>query len=131
MPTEIYIAVLVACAALVILTVLSLVVAVYLARKLNGMVTSVAEAQRELRELIGESREGVKELRQSAARIAGPMEDIEHITRTARGWTDRADRLVDAVGVIAEPPIFFAARNIATAGRVVSGMLEVLFQPKR
>jgi hypothetical protein len=131
MPIEIYIAVLAACCSIVILTALSIVAAVYLKARADSMERSVSQLKGDLLELIRESRSVVEEVRQAAASISKPMEDIDHITHTARGWTDRADRLIDAVGAIAEPPIFLLSKNIKSVGGIVSGVLQMLSNPKR
>ena len=53
------------------------------------------------------------------------------MTRTARAWTDRADRLVEAVGSVTEPPVFFLSRNIKTFGAIAKGVLQTLLAPKK
>jgi hypothetical protein len=130
MPTEIYIAVLAACSCIVILTALLLAAAVYLKARTESMEKGVAQLKADLSELIQESRVAVTEMRAAAASMALPMADIGHMTRTARGWADRADRLVDAVGAIAEPPLFLVSKNIKSVGGIVSGVLQMLLNPK-
>lgn len=131
MPIEIYIAILAVSSCIVLLTVVFIAAAVYLRLKADSMARSVSQLNGELSELIQESRAVVREMRQAAARVSGPMEDLEHITRTARGWTDRADRVIDAVGTVAEPPLFFLSRNIKSVGGVVSGVMQLLLNSKK
>jgi hypothetical protein len=131
MPITLFIAVLAACVCIVCITGLLIVVALHLRARADSIDRSVTQLKGELSDLIQESREGVKEMRQAAARVAMPLEDIGHITRTARGWSDRADRLIDAVGTIAEPPVFLIAKNVKTVGGIVSGVLQMLLNPKR
>jgi hypothetical protein len=130
MPIEIYVAVLTACTAIVILSAVVIAVAVGLKARADAMDRNVAQLRGELSELIRESRQLVGELRQAVARASDPMEDLAHMTRTARGWTDRADRLIDAVGTVAEPPLFFLSKNIKTVGGMVSGVLQTWLTPK-
>jgi len=130
MPTEIYIAVLTACSCVVVVTVLLIAATTYLVVKTNAVRQNFTTLSDDLTELIRESREAVKEMQQTAARATKPMEDIEHITSTARGWTDRTDRLIGAVAAIAEPPIFFLSRNAKTVNAIFSGVMQVLLAPK-
>jgi hypothetical protein len=130
-PIEIYIAVLAACACMVILTVLFLAAAVYLKVRADALQRNVAQLQGELSGLIQESREAVKELRLVAARATQPLDDLGAITHTARGWTERADRVVDAVGTVAEPPLFFLSKKVKTIGAFGRGLLQGLLSPKQ
>jgi hypothetical protein len=130
MPIEIYIALLTACACIVILTALRITEVVYLKGKAEALARSATQLQGELGELIRESRAAVGELRQVTGRLAQPMEDVEHITRTARKWTERADRLIDAVGTVAEPPVFFLSKRVKTVNAVVKGFLQGLLSPR-
>ena len=131
MPIEIYIAELVACSFIVILTILLIATAIYLKVKVDSMEKSVAQVKGELMDLIQESRAVVSELKQFSARMSQPMADIEEITRTARSWTARTDRLVDTLGTIAEPPLFFLSKKIKIAEAIFSGVLQTLLNPKR
>lgn len=130
MPTEIYIAVLAACICVVILTVYLIAVTVYIKARVDSVEKITNQIKGDLSGLIVESRDVVEELQRAATHLTKPMEDIEHIAHVARGWTDRADRMVDAVGTVAEPPLFFLSKNITTAGKIVTGVLQMLLNPK-
>ena len=131
MPIVICIALLTACVCNVILTVTVIVVAVGLKARADAMDRSFTQLKGELAQLIQESRGAVVELRQAIARVSGPMEDLKHITSIARAWTDRADRLVDAVAGVAEPPLFFLSKNLKTLSGIMGGVMQVLLTPKR
>ena len=131
MPTPIYIAILVACASIVVLTAVLVAAVVFLKSKVIAMEASAVDLRREVTELLCESRTLVKEVQAVTIRLPKPLEDIEHMTRAARAWTDRADRIVDAVGTVAEPPLFFMSKNIKTFGGIASGVLQMLLAQKR
>jgi len=131
MPTEVYVAVLAASGCLVVLTVLGVCSAIYLKGKLDTLHQSVAQSQREVSDLVAETRHALREFRAVTARLAKPMEDVEHMTSVARGWTDRADRLVSAVGVIVEPAVFFVSSKIRPIEGFLKGFLQSLLSPKR
>ncbi|MCX5658188.1 MAG: DUF948 domain-containing protein [Planctomycetota bacterium] len=131
MPPEIYVAVLAACISIVTLTVLLIVGAVYLKGRVDSIEKSVSEVKGDISALIQESRGVVKEVQQLAARVAKPMDDVERITHLAREWSERADRMVDAVGTVAEPPLFLMSKNIKLAGRIGLAVFKSLIAPKR
>ena len=131
MPIEIYIAVLAVCTSIVLFTALFIVAAVYLNMRADAIQRSVSQLQGELSGLIQESREAVKELRLVVGRAAQPLDDLGAIAPTARGWTQRADRVIDAVGTVAEPPLFFLSDKVKAAGAFVRGLRQGLLSPKQ
>ncbi|MFA7236049.1 MAG: DUF948 domain-containing protein [Phycisphaeraceae bacterium] len=130
MPIEIYIAVLVACGCMVVLTLSVLIVAMYVHATLARMEQSAAKMQSDVSALAQESRGIITEMRRASSAAASSMEDVKHMTHTARGWTDRADHLIVAVGAIVEPPVFLVSKKIQMAGGFVSGVLQALLNSK-
>jgi uncharacterized protein YoxC len=130
MPTEIYIAVLLACLCVMVMAVVMVVAALHIRARLDVMEKNVTQVTSDLSALIQESRGLVKEVQQVTARMAQPMEDLEHMTRTARGWTERAENAVDAVGTVAGP-LFVLARNFKMVSGIVSGLMQTLLARKR
>jgi len=130
MPTEIYIAVLVASTSVFILTVLVVAGAIYLSAKLSWVEKTIIEIRGDLTALIKESREALVEIRQATVLATKPIDDVNHITHTARAWTDRVDRLMDAVAIIAEPPIYFLSRKATLSGKIALAVLQALRNPK-
>jgi uncharacterized protein YoxC len=130
-PTELYIAVLVACLSIVIVAVVLVVTAVHFRTRMDSMEKNISQATTDLSVLIQETRGLVKEMQQVTARLSKPIDDVEHMTRTARGWTDRADHVIDAVGTVAEPPLLFLSKSIKTFGGIAKGVLQMLLAPKR
>lgn len=131
MPTPIYIAILAACTSIVVLATVLVVAVFFLKTRVIAMEANAADLKEKLAELLGESRTLVREAQVVVTRIPKPLEDIEHMTRTAKAWTERADRIVNAVGTVAEPPLFFMSKNIKTFGGIASGVLQMLLAPKR
>src|SRR5947207_2082300 len=125
MPTEIYIAVLVASFSILTMAVAFVVTAIHFKNRMNAMEKNVAQTTTELTALIQDTRVLVKEVQQVTSRVSKQLEDVEHITRTARGWTDRAERVINAVGAVAEPPLFFLSK-LSSFGGMLNGALQSL-----
>lgn len=130
MPLEIYIAVLTASICLLILTICTLSIVIYLFAKVSHMHVTIDTLSRDVSELIKEGRTGILEMRQVAARLTQPIKDIEHITHAARHWTDRADRVVHAVGGVAEPPLFFVTEKLVVIRQFFHGVLQSLLNSR-
>lgn len=130
MPIVIDIAIVSACSAIAILAALSVMAGFYLKARMESLEIGVSKLRDEASELIRESRAAVAEIHRAAARVSKPMDELEHIMLSAREWTDRADRVIDAVGVVAEPPLLFLSKKMGTLGVIVRGVLQVLLTPK-
>lgn len=120
-----------ACVSVVIMTGLFITAAIYLKVRVDSTQSGIAQINSDLSALIRESREFVQEMRQIAGGVSRSTQDVQHMMHTAREWTDRADRLVDAVGAIAEPPLLLISKKVRIVGAIVNGVLQVLLAPKR
>lgn len=129
MPIEIYIAVLVACSCLVVLTVLFLVAAVYFKARVSSMERQITRLEGDLSELMHESHGFIRKMRQVAVRATGTMKHVEQMARTARGWTDRADRMVDVVATVSKPSMKFVSRYLRFGSGFLSGVTQALLTP--
>ena len=129
MPIEIYIAILVASACLLLLTVSLLVAGLYFKVRMSAMEKQVTQLQGDVTGLIHDSQDFLRKLQQLTVRATGAMDDVNHITRTASSWTDRADRVVDAVARIAEQPAMLASRYARYSRGFLSGVTQALLTP--
>ena len=111
MPTEIYILVIVVCSCVILLTALTIMTAVYLKLKIDVMEKNSTLIKSDLIEMIHESRAVIKDIHQVTLRLAQPMDDLEQITHTARGWMVRSDRVIEAIGTVAEPPLYLISNK--------------------
>jgi uncharacterized protein YoxC len=68
-----------------------------------------------------QTEELIQNLNELSRRANQQMDDIGHIVRTARQWTDRVDRLVEEV----EPPVFALAPNLNLLRAGVGRFLQV------
>ncbi len=131
MPIEVYLAVLVASSCIVLLTVAFLVAAVYFQARVTSIERQVTLLEADLSRLINEGQELVQTLQQVAVRATGAMEDVGQITRTAAGWTDRADRLMVGVATITEPPVHLTSKYLRFGGGFLSGVMQSLLTQGR
>ncbi|MCC6580977.1 MAG: hypothetical protein IT440_11100 [Phycisphaeraceae bacterium] len=126
MPIEIFIAVLVASSCIVVLTMSLLVTAVYFLARVNSMERKVTRLEGDLSGLIHESHGLVRNMQQVAVRATRAMEDVEQMTRIARGWTNRADRMVDVVAIVTEPSMQIASKYLKYGSGFLNGVMQVL-----
>jgi len=103
MPTEIYIAIIVFCLCIVVLTASLLIAAVYFKARINSMEKQVTQLEGDLSGLMSESQGLVSKMQQVASRATGAMDEVEQMKRTTGGWPDRAGRIFDAVAALVEP----------------------------
>jgi len=126
MPIEIYIAILAACACIVLLTASFLIGAVYFKARVSSMEKQVTQLEGDLSGLIHESNGFVKTMQQVALRATGTMGDVEQMTHTARGWTDRADQAFEVVANVTEPRVAFVSKYIKYGNGFLTGVMQVL-----
>jgi len=75
------------------------------------MTQSLGELKAEVSLLIQDSRRLLHNVNELSMRVSRQCDDVECVIQTVRGWTERADRVVEEVGTVLEPPILTAARN--------------------
>lgn len=126
MPLEIYVAILVASSCIVVLTISSVVAAVYFTARFTSMERQVTHLEGELSGLIHESQGFVRLLHQVATRATGAMRDVGHMTRTAAGWTDRADRMIASVTTVTDAPAKLASKYLRFGRGFLSGVMQSL-----
>jgi uncharacterized protein YoxC len=95
-------------------------------RQIEGVVLTIVQAKSDLDELVEEGRELVGNVNTLVARASGPLEELERVAGTVRQWKGRAERLVNAVGVVVEAPVFRLARNVDLFRIGVAALLRVL-----
>jgi len=126
MPIEIYTAILVACSCIVVLTASFLIAAMYFKARVSAMEKQVAQLEGDLSGLIQESQGFIRKMQLVAARAAGAMEDVEQMTHTTRGWTDRTDRILAVVATLAELRTHSSLKNMKLDSRFLVGVMQAL-----
>ena len=85
---------------------------VSLCQRASFAARQLEEVKSDLKLLIQDTRAVVQRVNELTDRAHQQMDEVDRVVRTARGWSDRADRIVGEVGDIVEAPIFTVARVI-------------------
>jgi len=80
------------------------------------MAQTLAELKAEISPLLQDSRRVLHNVNELSTRAHQQCDDVERVVQTVRGWTERADRVVEEVGTVLEPPVFTAARRFFARG---------------
>lgn len=104
--------------AIMVLAVCLIPLAIQIGRRMEGLARSGAEIKDSLDLLLRDSRDLVQNVNALSRRAQVQMDEMDVVMKTVRGWTVRADRLVEGIGSVIEPPIFSLAAlsNLARAG---------------
>jgi uncharacterized protein YoxC len=75
------------------------------------MAQTLEELRAEISRLVQDGHKLMHNVNELSTRVHRQCDEIERVIQTVRGWTERADRVVEEVGSVLEPPILTAARN--------------------
>lgn len=75
--------------------------------------------------LIQDSRKLLHNINELSARAHQQCDDVESAIQTVRGWVERANRVVEEVGTVLEPPIVTAARNAQILRKGIAKFFEM------
>jgi uncharacterized protein YoxC len=75
------------------------------------LAQTLEEFKAEFSPLVHDGRKVLHNVNELSSRVHQQCDDVEDVIQTVRGWTERADRVVEEVGSVLEPPILTAARN--------------------
>jgi len=90
-----------------------LVPVLFLARRqLKQLVLTAENMKIALESLIFDSRELVRNVRLLSERANLHLDNVGRMVDTVHQWTERADRLVDELGSVVEPPVLSLVRNM-------------------
>jgi uncharacterized protein YoxC len=118
MSTALEVVLILATLAFIALMVVLIQLIVQARKKMDSLTISVEETRTNLDAVLKDTRELIQNVNTLSGRVNLQMDEVDRVLHTARLWTDRADRLVDQVGDVVEPPLQFAvgASNILKAG---------------
>jgi uncharacterized protein YoxC len=68
------------------------------------MTQALADLKAEVSLLVQDSCKLLRNVNELSARANQQCDDVEHVIQTVRGWTERADRVVEEVSSVLEPP---------------------------
>lgn len=91
------------------------------------MSQTLAELKAEVSLLVQDSRTLLHSVNELSMRAHQQCDDVERMIQTVRGWTERADRVVEEVGSVLEPPILTAVRNAQILRKGVAKFFETFF----
>jgi uncharacterized protein YoxC len=75
------------------------------------LARTLEELKAEVSPLVQDGRKLLHNVNELSTRVHRQCDEVEDVIQTVRGWTERADRVVEEVGSVLEPPILTAARN--------------------
>jgi uncharacterized protein YoxC len=117
--------------AIVLLAACLIPMAILALRHIAGMARAGQEIKESLELLMRDSRELVQNVNELSKQAQAQMQDVDQVMQAVQSWTARADRLVDGVGAIIEPPIFSLASlsNLVRTG--AGAFIQSLFHANR
>ncbi len=117
--------------AIIVLAACLIPLAILACRRLSGLARAGEEIKERLELLLQDSRELIQNVTVLSRRAQSQMDDVDIVMRTARAWTVRADRLVDGVGSVIEPPVFslVSLSNLIRTG--AGAFIQSLFHKNR
>jgi len=118
---------LISASAAIVVLVACLVPVLFLARRQLKQLALTAENMKiTLESLIIDSRELVRNVRLLSERANLQLENVGHVVQTVHQWTERADRLVNELGSVVEPPVVSLVRNVNLLRMGVTTFLQCL-----
>jgi len=104
---------LISASAAIVVLVACLVPVIFLARRqLKQLALTAENLKTNLESLMLDSRELVRNVRILSERANLHLENVGRVVHTVRQWTERADRIVDELGSVVEPPVLSFVRNM-------------------
>ena len=127
MNTALQVALLAACVAVVFLVVCLVPLGFLIWRRLERLTQIVEELRTSAQMMVHDGRELMWQATELSRRATRQMDDVDRIVCTARQWTERADRIANAVGSMVEPPVFALAEGTKLARVGMTAFLKSLF----
>lgn len=126
MSTALEVALIAASVAVVVSAVVMVPLAILIWRRLDRLANLAEELRTAVQVVVHDGRELMWTVSELSKRVTRQMDDVDQVVCTARQWTERADRLVNAVGSIVEPPVFALAAGTKLARVGVKAFLQSL-----
>jgi uncharacterized protein YoxC len=110
----------------IVLALCIIPVAFHLRRKLEQLVVTVGQLKDKLEALVEDSHTMVRNVTELSKRANQQLDDVSRVVQTARGWSDRADKLVNEIGSVVELPVHSLVRNMNLLRTGVATFLQFL-----
>ncbi len=130
MSTPLQIALFLACIAIVIFVACCIPAILQLRKHTARMTQTLAELKAEVSLLVQDSRKLLHNVDELSTRAHQQCDDVERVIQTVRGWTERADRVVEEVGSVLEPPILTAAFSAQILRKGIAKFFEAFLNRK-
>ncbi len=128
MSMPLQIALFLASVAVVVFVVLVIAVLLALRKQAALAVRQLEEVKSDVKLLVQDSRTLLQNVNTLTTRANQQMDDVDKVVRTVRGWSERANRIVEEVGAAVEPPLFSAVRNIGIVRKGVAIFMDALLR---
>src|SRR6266850_4777703 len=112
MSTALQIALFLASVAVVVFVLFLILVFIGLRKHVAHATRQLDELKSDVKLLVQDSRTMVQNVDNLAGRAHVQLDEVEQMVRTVRGWSERANRIVEEVGDVVEAPIFTVTRII-------------------
>jgi uncharacterized protein YoxC len=119
-----------AAAAFLVLMVVLTQLAVEARKRIASLARSADEVRLRLDDVLRDSNELIRNLNVMTCHLQGELDEVDRLVQTARLWTNRADRLVDEVGSVVEPPVQAVARTNRVLRAGLGAFIKTLFEMK-
>ena len=131
MSTALQVPLFVASVAVIVLAACIVPLAFQARRRLGRLALTAEEFKADVKVLVQDSREMVRNMNELATRANRQLGDTAKVVNTVQRWTERADRLVDEVGSAIEPPVFSLVRNMNLFRTGATTFLQTIFRTKQ
>ena len=119
-----------AAAAFIVLMAVLIQLAVEARKRIASLSRSADEVKLRLNDVLKDSNELIRNLNVMTCHLQGELAEVDRLVQTARLWTHRADRLVDEVGSVVEPPVQAMARTNQVLRAGLGAFIKTLFEMK-
>jgi uncharacterized protein YoxC len=131
MSTVLQVALFLAALAFIVLVACLIPLAFQARRRLEHLAVSAEQLKANVELLVQDSRELVRNVNELEQQVSRQMDDVGQVVGTVRRWTERADRLVEEVGSVIEPPVFAWVRNVNLFRLGATTFLQAFFHTNR
>jgi len=105
--------------ALFLASVSVVVLVAFLVPALLGLHKEVGELKTDVKQCVQDARALIQNANQLTTQAQRQLNEVEQVLQVARGWSERADRLVHQAGDIVEGPIITSTRILSVLGSLL------------
>lgn len=110
--TALQIALFLASLAVVALVVALIPLFIQIRKNMERATQQLEDLKTDVQLLVQDTRTLVRNVNELSTRAHQQMDEVQKVVSVVRGWSERANRIVEQVGAAVEPPLLTIARNI-------------------